>query len=72
MLHCKIFPYVPNIAVKEILVQPDSKGKRGIWIAKIIEYGVDIKPTKLVKGQGLEKVFAESNFQVLDIHMVNE
>ena len=56
VLHSKVLAYVPNSAVKEILVQPDSEGKRGRWIAKVMEYGVEIKPTKLVKGQGLAKL----------------
>ena len=50
VLHSKILAYVPSSTVKEILVQPNSEGKRGRWIAKVMEYDVDIKPTKLVKG----------------------
>ena len=61
VLHSKILAYVPSSAVKEILAQPDSEGKRGRWIAKVMEYDVDIKPTKLVKGQGLAKLLTESN-----------
>ena len=72
VLHSKIMVYVPNIIVKEMLVKPDSERKRVIWIAKIMEYDVDINPTKLVKGQGLAKLLAELNCQILDIHMVNE
>ena len=53
VLHSKIMVYVPNIIVKEMLVKPDSERKRVTWIAKIMEYDVDINPTKLVKGQGL-------------------
>ena len=49
VLHSKILAYVPSSAVKEILVQPDSEGKRGRWKEKVMEYDVDIKPTKLVK-----------------------
>ena len=64
--------YVPSSAVKEILVQPDSEGKRGRWIAKVMEYDVDIKPTKLVKGQGLAKLLKESNCQVLNLHLMAE
>ena len=37
-----------------------------------MDYDVDIKPTKLIKGQGLAKILAESNFQVLDLHLVVE
>ena len=49
VLHSQIIAYVPNIVVKEILVQPDSEGKRGRWIAKIMEYDVEIRPTRLIK-----------------------
>ena len=57
--HSKVISYVPNAVVKDVLTQPDSEGKRGRWIAKIMEYYVDIRPTKLVKGQGLAKLLAE-------------
>ena len=50
VLHSKVIAYVPNAAIKDVLTQPDSEGKRGKWIANIMEYDVDIKPTKLVKG----------------------
>jgi hypothetical protein len=53
--------YVPTNTIKDILTQPDSEGKRGKWIAKIQEYDMEIKPTKLVKGQGLAKLLVESN-----------
>ena len=61
---------MPNAAVKEILTQPDFEGKRGHWIAKIMEYDIEIKPTKLVKGQGLAKLITESNFQELGLNVV--
>ena len=50
MLQSQIIAYVSNDAVKDVLVQNDVEGKRGKWIAKIQEYDLDIKPTKLVKG----------------------
>ena len=53
VLNSNIVAYVPSSTVKEILAQPDSEGKRGRCIAKVTKYDVDIKPTKLVKGQGL-------------------
>ena len=43
VLHSKVIAYVPNAAIKDVLTQPDSEGKRGIWIAKIMEYDVDIR-----------------------------
>ena len=59
VLHSKVIAYVPNAAIKDVLTQPDSEGKRGKWIAKIMEYDVDIRPTKLLKGQGLSKLVAD-------------
>jgi hypothetical protein len=56
VLHSKIITYVPMNAIKDILLQPDSDGRRGRWIAKIQEFVLEVKPTKLVKGQGLEKL----------------
>jgi ribonuclease HI len=68
VLHSKIIAYVPTSAVKDILVQPDSDGKRGRWLAKIQEFDLEVKPTKLIKGQGLAKLLAESNLRALDIN----
>ena len=72
VLHSKVISYVPNATIKDVLTQPDSEGKRGKWIAKIMEYDVDIKPTKLVKGQGLDKLLADSNCQALGLHLMVE
>jgi hypothetical protein len=72
VLHSKIIAYVPNNIVKDILVQSDSDGKRGKWLAKIQEYDLEIKPTKLIKGQGLERLLAESNLKVLGINHISE
>jgi hypothetical protein len=68
VLHSKIIAYVPTSVVKDILVQPDSDGKRGQWLAKIQEFDLEVKLTKLVKGQGLAKLLAESNFRALGIN----
>ena len=54
--------------VKDILTQEGIEGKRGKWIANILEYDIEIKPTKLIKGQGLAKLMTETNFQALDIN----
>ena len=70
VLHSQIMAYVPNSAVKYVLVQSDVEGKRGKWIAKIQEYDLDIKPKKLVKGQGLAKLLTKSNFQALGISLL--
>eukprot|EP00253_Pinus_taeda_P028554 PITA_28554 len=45
------------------------EGKIGKWIASILEYDIEIKPTKLIKG--LAKLMSETNFQVLDINQLD-
>jgi hypothetical protein len=35
ILHSKIIAYVPTSSVNDILVQPDSDGRRGQWLDKI-------------------------------------
>ena len=50
------------------MVQPDSDGRRGKWLGKIQEFDLEVKPTKLVKGQSLAKLLAESNFKDLRIN----
>ena len=70
ILHSHIIAYVPNVSVKDILTQNGLDGKRGKWIAVILEYDIEINPTKLIKGQELPKLMVESNFNALDINMV--
>ena len=60
ILHSHTIAYVPNTLVKDILSQ-DPDGKSGKWITTILEYDLEIKPTKLIKGQGLAQLMAESN-----------
>jgi hypothetical protein len=71
ILHSHTIAYVPNAVVKDILTQDNLDGRRGKWIAIILEYDIEIKPTKLIKGQGLAKLMAESNFQALDINFLD-
>ena len=59
ILYSHIIAYVPNAVVKDILTQNEPDGKRGKWIATILEYDIEIKPTKLIKGQGLAKLMGE-------------
>jgi hypothetical protein len=49
VLHSHILAYVPNSVVKDILTQTDLEGRRGKSIAALLEYDVEIKPTKLIK-----------------------
>ena len=50
ILHSNIIAHIPTSAVKDILTQPDPEGRRGKWIAIFLEYNIEMKPTKLVKG----------------------
>jgi hypothetical protein len=70
-LHSNIISYVPSASVKEILIHPDIDGKRSKWIAKILEFDLEIKPTKLVKGQGLARLLTESNCMELGVNIMN-
>jgi hypothetical protein len=63
----KVIGYVPSPAVKDVLSQVEGIGSRGRWIAKIQEYDLEIRPTKLIKGQGLAKMLTESNERALDL-----
>eukprot|EP00253_Pinus_taeda_P019901 PITA_19901 len=71
-LYSHVIAYVPNTVVKDILTQEGLEGKRGKWIASILEYDIEIKPTKLIKGQGLAKLMSETNFQALDINQLDD
>eukprot|EP00253_Pinus_taeda_P003463 PITA_03463 len=71
ILYSHVIAYVPNSVVKNILTQEGLEGKRGKWIANILEYDIEIKPTKLIKGQGLAKLMSETNFQALDINQLD-
>jgi hypothetical protein len=57
--------------VKDILIQSDIDGRRSKWIAKILEFDLEINPTKLVKGQGLAKLLDESNCKALGVNFIN-
>lgn len=67
ILQAKVIAYVPASSVKDVLVQPDIDGKRSKWVAKLIEFDIEVRPVKLIRGQGLAKLFAEENCKVLKI-----
>ncbi len=68
ILHSIVIAYVPSASVKDVLTQLDIDGKRAKWIAKFIEFNIDVKPTKVVKGQGLAKLMVEENCSLLNIN----
>ena len=54
--------------MKDVLTQLDIDGKRAKWIAKLIEFDIEVKPTKLVKGLGLAKLMAKENCELMGIN----
>ena len=50
---------VPYPSVRNLLVQKDLGEKRAPWMTALQEYDLDIKPSTVVKGQGLCKLAAE-------------
>ena len=46
ILYSHIVDYVPHEVVKDILTQNGPDGKRGKWIATILEYDIEINPLK--------------------------
>ena len=70
ILHSQTIAYVPNIVVKYILIQPETEGRRGCYIAKILEFDLEIRPTKLIKGKGLSRFLIESNCKDLGLNLV--
>jgi hypothetical protein len=56
--HTKIT--VPHPAVRSLFTQQEMGERRGNWMEVVQEFDLDIKPAKLVKGQGLCKLAAEA------------
>ena len=54
--------------MKDVLTQPDLDGKIAKWIAKLIEFDIEVNPAKLVRGQGLAKLMAKENCELMGIN----
>ena len=53
--------YVLDVVVKSVLTQQDvGCNARGLWIEKTQEYDIEIKPTKLVRGNALCREIVEN------------
>ena len=65
LLHSHIIAYVPSSVVKSILTQLDPEGKRAKWVTVLLEYDIEVKPTKLIKGQWLAKMMIDSHCDFL-------
>jgi hypothetical protein len=72
IVHSQVIAYVPFAIIKDILVQTDSEGKRGKWIAKLQEYDLEIIPTKLIRVQWLAILLTKTNYRVLGTNLVSQ
>jgi hypothetical protein len=61
ILNSHVISYVPSSPVKMLLNQQLREGKWANWLPKIQEYDIEIKPLKVVKGQGLCKIIMNSD-----------
>jgi hypothetical protein len=70
IFHSHTIACVPKISMKDILTQPDPEGKGRKWIAVLLEYDLEIKPKKLIKGKGLAKLMAQTYSELLGINFI--
>ena len=67
-MHSHSIIFVPSAAIKDILAQTKPNGRRAKWIATLLEYDIEIIPTKQGKGQGLAKLMDHSNYEALGVN----
>eukprot|EP00253_Pinus_taeda_P019918 PITA_19918 len=82
-----IFSFASEDTLAAVLLQADEEGSehpvaffsktlrdvelRARWTAKLIKFTIELKPTKLVRGQGLAKLLAEENCRTLNINIIS-
>ena len=71
ILHSHTVSFVHSIEVKDILTQIDPEGRRAKWIAILLEYDLDIKHTKLIRGQELAKLMTHPSIDFLEINLLD-
>ena len=49
ILHSHVISHVPSTTIKEMLIQLDLDGRKEKWIEVLLEYDLEINPTKLIK-----------------------
>ena len=71
LMGATVIAYVPSAAIKDIFSQREVSGRWCRWINRIQEFNVDIQVTKLVRGQGLAKLMAETNLEANQINQLD-
>jgi len=62
--HNRILVFTIHLDVRNYVIQGDlGEGKAG-WITKIMEYDIEIKPTKLIRGRDLYENIAEASHMI--------
>lgn len=56
--------------MKDILIQPDPEGRIAKWIAILLEYDLEIKHTKVIKGQGLAKLMTQAGMEESEVNFL--
>lgn len=72
VLHSHITSYVLDFVIRSILIQPSSDGRRGKWIAKVLEFDLEIMPTKPIKGKALARLMTKTNLGSFGINLIME
>ena len=72
IIHSHIICHVPTSVVKDIITQPNPEGIRWKWIAILLEYDLEIKPTKLIKGHRPARIMAQYKCDALSLHTIVE
>jgi len=49
-----------HLSIRILLIQKDLGDKRSNWVTTLQEYDLEIKPAKIVQGQGLCKLIIET------------
>ena len=61
-----IVPYVLHPMVKDMLLHQDCNSTRGKWITNMQKYDLELKPTKLVHGEGLDRLMEKRRIHTID------
>jgi len=61
----KIKSFIPYPIVKDVLSQQYCLRSRGKWVSQIHEYDFEIKPSKIIKGQWLDKMLTKRNQEAI-------
>ncbi|XP_059066682.1 receptor-like protein EIX2 [Cryptomeria japonica] len=72
LMGATLVAYVPSAEIKDISTQEEVSGRRCRWTNRIQEFNIDIQINKLVRGQGLAKLMAQSNLDANQINIVEE